>query len=154
MALTIEPFTEDRIEDVIAYERELREQEKDTYFWDIDEQYITNVKNSFKDSRFADNAITLLAYIDGRVIGRIDAALICSRFDGTISAAYLDWISVLKNERHAGVAQSMMTELRKILKEKGLEALLAVVAGNGEANKFYHSLEDTKIQDEAAWINL
>ena len=38
--------------------------------------------------------------------------------------------------------------------EKGLEALLAVVAGNGEANKFYHSLEDTKIQDEAAWINL
>ena len=44
--------------------------------------------------------------------------------------------------------------LKKVLKEKGLEALLAVVAGNGEANKFYHSLEDTKIQDEAAWINL
>ena len=62
MALTIELFTEDRIEDVLIYERELREQEKDTYFWDIDEQYITNVKNSFKDNRFAENAITLLAY--------------------------------------------------------------------------------------------
>lgn len=154
MSLTIEVFTEDRIEDVLVYERELREQEKDTYFWEIDEQYITNVKNSFKDSRFAENAITLLAYKENRVIGRIDASLICSRFDGTISAAYLDWISVLKNERHAGVAQSMMAELRKVLKEKGLEALLAVVAGNGEANKFYHSLDNTKIQDEAAWINL
>ena len=55
MALTIEPFTEDRIEDVLAYERELREQEKDTYFWDIDEQYIANVKNSFKDGRFAES---------------------------------------------------------------------------------------------------
>ena len=47
-----------------------------------------------------------------------------------------------------------MVDLRKVLKEKGLEALLVVVAGNVEANKFYHSLEDTKIQDEVAWINL
>ena len=78
MIFTIEPFTEDRIEDVLVYERELREQEKDTYFWDIDEQYVANVKSSFKDSRFTDNAITLLAYKDDRVIGRIDASLICS----------------------------------------------------------------------------
>lgn len=154
MAITIEPFTEDRIEDVLAYERELREQEKDTYFWEIDEQYITNVRNSFKDRRFTENAITLLAYKDERVVGRIDASIICSRFDGTISAAYLDWISVLKNERHSGVAQEMVKELRKVLKEKGLESLLAIVAGNDEAKKFYHSIENAKIQNEAVEIDV
>lgn len=154
MKIKIESFTEDRIKDVLAYERELREQEKDTYFWEIDEQYINNLKNSFKDSRFAENAITLLAYKDERVIGRIDASLICTRFDGTISAAYLDWISVLKSERHSGVAQEMIRELRKILKEKGLESLVAIVAGNEEAKKFYYSLENTKNGDEAVWIKM
>lgn len=154
MNLKIEPFTADRLEDVLAYERELREQEKDTYFWEIDEEYINNVRNSFKDSRFTENAITLLAYKGEYVVGRIDASLICTRFDGTISAAYLDWISVLKNERHNGVAQEMIKELRKILKEKGLETLHAIVAGNDEAQKFYRSLENTNIQDEAAWIRL
>ena len=57
-----------------------------------------SVAASFADARFS-NALSLLAYEDGHVIGRIDAVLIPSHFDGSVKA-YLDWICVLKSRRH------------------------------------------------------
>ena len=62
MGIVIEKYTKEHIKAVVDFEKELRLQEPNTYYWDIDEQYINNVKNSFKDSRFTDTAISLLAY--------------------------------------------------------------------------------------------
>ena len=73
--------------------------------WELDEQYIRNMKNSFENSRFADSAISLLA-------------------------------------RHKGVAQLLLQSLKSVLKEKNIDTLVILAAGNEEAAKFYDTCEN------------
>lgn len=150
--MEIKQYTIDRIDDVIAFEQNLRKEE-DFWGWKIDEDYIRAVKASFADRRF-DGAVSYLAYADGQVIGRIDASLITSHFDGSIKA-YLDWICVLKSFRHKGAAQALMAHLRKELKEQyHVDTLIGLIAGNPEAQSFYRSIENALIRDEGIWIDL
>lgn len=105
--LDIREYTKACIGDVLDFERRLR-QEEAFWGWEIDDAYVKAVTASFEDNRFA-NAISLLAYEDEKVVGRIDATLIASHFDGSIKA-YLDWICVVKSSRHKGVAQKLLTD--------------------------------------------
>ena len=145
------PYTKERIADVLDFERRLREEEN-FWGWEIDEAYIASVEKSFSDPRFA-HSLSLLAYVDGKVMGRIDSTLVCSRFDGSVKA-YLDWICVLQSQRHKGVAQALMTELRCRLKDAGADTLIGLIASNPEAQRFYRSLENAEIKDEGIWIDL
>ena len=148
---TITPFTIDRLNDVIRFENELREEE-DVWGWEIDDKYITAVKESFINKTF-DDCICLLAYVDGKVVGRIDASMIKTRFDGFVRA-YLDWICVLKSYRHKGVAQSLLKELCNVLKERGITSLVGLTAANEEAQKFYRSITNSFMRDIGIWIDI
>ena len=77
MKIEIKPYTEERIGDVVLFEKRLREEE-DVWGWEIDEEYISKVKQSFSDPMFADS-ISLLAYSGDKVVGRIDSSMIRSR---------------------------------------------------------------------------
>ena len=90
-------FEEKHIEMVLEYEKELRKQEPDTYYWEPDENYKNALVGSFSDSRF-NTAVSYIAVRDDKVIGRIDASLISSRSDASCCSAYLDWICVLKKD--------------------------------------------------------
>lgn len=150
--MEIKRYTKERIDDALQFERNLR-QEEDFYGWAIDGPYIEAVKASFEPERFQ-NAVSLLAYDNGRVVGRIDSVLLCSHFDGS-TKAYLDWICVLKSSRHRGVAQKLMETLRKTLKEEyGVDTLIGLIASNPEAQKFYRALPNAMIRDEGIWIDL
>lgn len=140
--MRIEKYTKEHIEAVLDFERELRRQEPDTYYWEIDETYINNVKNSFSDERFTNSAVSLLAYKNDKVIGRIDASIVFTHFDGTVYEAYLNWICVLKEERHNGVAQLLLQSLKTVLKEKNIDTLVILTAGNEEATKFYDTCDN------------
>lgn len=144
-------YTEDRIPDVIEYELQLRAEE-DVWGWEIDEKYKQSVKDSFRDKRF-ENSLSLLAYVDGKVAGRIDAALLPSRFDGSVKA-YLDWICVIKSHRHKGVGQALMNELRKLLKAEGIDTLIGLTASNDEAQSFYRAVPDSVMRDTGIWIDI
>lgn len=150
--MEIKEYTYDRIPDVIQFERELRTEE-DFWGWAIDEDYEKAVRDSFSDPRFG-NSISFLCYIDGKVVGRIEASLVCTHFCGTVNA-YLDWICVLKSHRHKGVAQALMAHLRKELKDKhGAVTLSGLIASNEDAQRFYRSLERSEIKDEGIWIDM
>ena len=149
----IKEFEKDDIDRVIAFERELRKQEPDTYYWEPDETYRNNLIASFSDARFI-NALSYLAVENGKVIGRIDALIISSRADADYSTAYLDWISVLKSKRHGKIAQKMLMALQDVLKGKGIHLLIALMAGNDEAQRFYRNIENAAIHDEGVWIKL
>ena len=140
--MRIEKYTKEHMEAVLDFERELRRQEPDTYYWEIDEEYINNAKNSFSDERFTNSAVSLLAYKNDKVIGRIDASIVFTHFDGTVYEAYLNWICVLKEERHNGVAQLLLQSLKDVLKEKNIDTLVILTAGNDEATKFYDTCEN------------
>ena len=91
--------------------------------------------------------------MNGRAAGRIDAVLIPSHFDGSVKA-YLDWICVIKSFRHQGVAQALLSELRKKLKEQGVDTLIALTASNVEAQRFYRNIPDSEMRDTGIWIDI
>ncbi len=152
MQIRIELYTKERIEDVLAFENELRKQE-DFWGWEIDEAYKESVFQSFNNPIFQ-TSISYLAFVDNKVVGRIDSSLIPSHFDGSIKA-YLDWICVLKSYRHNGIAQSLMEHLRKSLKEQyNVNVLVGLIASNKDAQSFYRNLPNSLIRDEGIWIDL
>ena len=151
MDLEIKRYTKDRIPDVVDFEKRLREEE-DFWGWEINDAYIQSVEKSFEDSAFAD-AISLLAYVDGKVVGRIDATMIASHFDGS-KKAYLDWICVIKSYRHQGVGQRLLERLREILKENHIDTLIALTAANDEAQRFYKSVPNSQMHDVGIWIDI
>lgn len=149
--MEIKHYTKDRIPDVLQFERDLRSEEN-FWGWEIDEKYIADVTASFENPAFA-NSLSLLAYMGGKVVGRIDSTKICSHFDGSIKA-YLDWICVLKSYWHKGVAQALMTELRRELKNQSVSTLIGLIASNDDAQHFYRNLPNSLIRDEGIWIDL
>ena len=151
MEIEIRPFTAERIDAVVRFETDLRAEE-DVWGWEIDEEYLESVKKSFQDDSFRDS-ISLLAYADGKVVGRIDACMLKSRFDGS-TKAYLDWICVLKSYRHRGVAQKLLDRLRGELKACGIDTLIALTAANEEAQRFYKAIPDSEMHDVGIWINI
>ena len=151
--VTVEPLTRERIGDVLAFEAELRRQEPDTFFMEDGESYRALLERSFEDGRFS-NAASLLAYREGRVVGRIDAVILAARSDAACTSAYLDWICVLKEERHRQVAQLLLKELRRELKARGADTLIAIMAHNPDSLRFYRAVENASIHDEAVWMDL
>lgn len=149
--IAIEPYTKDRIPDVLDFERRLREEE-DFWGWEIDDAYVASVTRSFEDSAFA-RSISLLAYDGPAVVGRLDASIIASHFDGS-QKAYLDWICVIKSSRHQGVAQQLMETLRAMLKERNISTLIALTAANDEAQRFYQSIPHSQMRDIGIWIDI
>ena len=149
--MKIERYTKERIQDVVDFEQNLRKEE-DCWGWEINDLYMDNVAKSFENEMF-DSSISLLAYMDGKVVGRIDSTMICSHFDGSVKA-YLDWICVLKSYRHQGVARNLMDQLRKELKVRHVDTLIGLIDSNQEAQRFYRSMEDAMIRDEGIWIDI
>ena len=138
---------------LLAFESELRRQEPDTYYWEPDETYRKQLERSFDDERFC-NALSFIARRDGRVIGRIDASILASRSDASCCSAYLDWICVLKRERHQKVAQALLAALRAECRKQGVAVLIALTAQNEEAQRFYRSVENASMHDTGIWINI
>ena len=151
MNLKVVRYTKDNIPDVLDFERRLREEE-DFWGWEINDDYIQAVERSFDDRAFADS-ISLLAYEDDAVIGRIDSTMIASHFDGS-KKAYLDWICVIKSCRHRGVAQRLLEALREILKNCHIDTLIALTASNEEAQRFYKQVPNSKMRDIGIWIDI
>lgn len=138
---------------VIDFECELRRQEPDTYYWEPDAAYAKQLERSFNDVRF-NTAISFIAVKADKVIGRIDASLISSRSDASCSSAYLDWICVLKSERHHKVAQALLKALRDECKKRSVAVLIALMANNDEAKRFYKNVEDASIHDTGIWMDI
>ena len=149
--ISIKRFEKEDIQKVLLFEKALREEESDTYYWDPDEKYAASLEKSFSDPRF-NTAISFIALKDDKVIGRIDASIVSSRSDAICYTAYLDWICVLKSERHNKVAQQLLNALREECKKEGVGLIVALMANNEEAQKFYKNIEGASIHDTGIWI--
>ena len=151
MNWVVKRYTKDKIPDVLDFENRLREEEG-FWGWEINDAYIQTVEKSFEDSAFSDS-ISLLAYDNDKVVGRIDSAMIASRFDGS-KKAYLDWICVIKSYRHRGVAQRLLETLRGMLRDNHIDTLIALTASNEEAQRFYKSVPNSEMRDIGIWIDI
>ena len=66
----------------------------------------------------------------------------------------LDWICVLKGCRHKGAAQKLLSTLRENLKAQHVDTLIALTAGNDEAQRFYKAVPDSEMRDIGIWIDI
>lgn len=145
-------LTEELLPALFAFEQRLSEEEPGFYRWTEEADYQAKVCASFHDPRY-DNALSFVAIADtGEIVGRIDASLIPTHFDGSLKG-YLDWICVLKSWRHKGVAQALMDALRRALKAREIDTLVGLIAANDEAQRFYRSMQGALIRDEGIWID-
>lgn len=151
--IEIKKFEREDISKVIEFEEELRRQEPDTYYWNPDEKYVSQLQESFENLKF-NTAISFLTIKGDMVVGRIDASVITSRSDASCYATYLDWICVLKSERHSGIGQLLLNELRKECKNQGSGVLIALMANNDEAQRFYRNIKGASIHDTGIWIDV
>ena len=151
--MTVKRMEKYDIEKVIEFEIELRRQEPDTYFWEPDETYAKQLEASFDDPRF-NTALSFIALKDDIVIGRIDASVITSHSDASCFSVYLDWICVLKSERHNKVGQALLDALRDECKKQGAGLLIALTANNEEAQRFYKNVKGASMHDTGIWIDV
>lgn len=151
MKIEVRKFTKESIQDVVDFEKRLREEEND-WGWEIDEEYVEAVTKSFEDSEF-NGSISLLAYVEDKVVGRIDASIIASHFDGS-KKAYLDWICVIKSCRHLGVAQLLLAQLLQCLKDRKIETLIGLTDEGESAQRFYQSIPNSEMKDIGIWIDV
>ena len=146
--MEIRRFEKEDITRVVAFEQELRRQEPDTYFWRADETYRKQLESSFSDPRF-NTAISFIALKGGKVIGRADASIIASRRDAACFSR-----CVLKSERHNQVAQKLLEAVKSECRRQGVGLLIALMAENEEAQRFYRNIKDASIHDTAIWMDI
>ena len=60
----------------------------------------------------------------------------------------------MKDLIHKKVAQSLLGQLKEELKERGVGLLIALMANNNEAQRFYNSVKDASIHDTGIWIDI
>ncbi len=148
----IEKLTEAMLPSLFEFERRLSVEEPGYYRWTEEPDYQDNVRASFHDPRYESAISFVAAAATGEIVGRIDASLIPTYFDGSMKC-YLDWICVLKSWRHKGVAQALMAGLRRELAARNIDTLVGLIAANDEAQRFYRSMQGAMIRDEGIWID-
>ena len=90
---------------------------------------------------------SILAIENDEVVGRIEYHFYGCLQDG-YRMAYVDWVYVLPENRHQGVAQQLFREFEKDCQNNSIEQYYLFRATNADADKFYYSFEISTIADE------
>ena len=89
---------------------------------------------------------SVLAIENGRVVGRIEYHFYGCMQDG-YRMAYVDWVYVLPEYRHQGIAQGLFGELEKDCKAKGINQYYLIRATNHDADRFYHAFAEASLSE-------
>lgn len=92
------------------------------------------------------NTTSILAIEDKTVVGRIEYHFYGCMQDG-YRMTYVDWIYVLPEYRHKGIAQKLFKELEKDCKIHGMNQYYLIRATNPDADRFYKQFADAELSD-------
>lgn len=96
---------------------------------------------------FYQNTRSILAMDGENVVGRIEYHFYGCLQDG-YRMAYVDWVYVLPEYRHKGVAQQLFKEFERECVHHSINQYYLIRATNPNADKFYHSFEKAELDDE------
>lgn len=139
--MTFEKLTAGNIGIYIDYlKRALAEEPDMMWTDDIDEAALR--------ARIADpfylNTPSILAIEDDRVVGRIEYHFYGCLQDG-YRMAYVDWLYVLKDYRHRGIAQRLFDEFERECREHRINQYFLIRAENSEADRFYSARDHAEL---------
>ena len=96
---------------------------------------------------FFQKTTSILALQDGVVIGRIEYHFYGCMQDGC-KMAYVDWVYVLPEHRHRGVAQGLFREFEKACAAFGVHQYYLIRSEKPEADRFYHAFPGAELSVE------
>lgn len=106
----------------------------------------SGIRERFKDP-FYQHTKSILAIDNGFVVGRIEYHFYGCLQNG-YRMAYVDWIYVLRDCRHRGVAQQLFKEMERDCAENNIFQYYLIRATNKNADSFYHQFRDAKLSCE------
>lgn len=96
---------------------------------------------------FFQRTTSILAIEDEGVIGRIEFHFYGCIQDG-YKMAYVDWVYVLPQYRHRGVAQSLFREFEKECAALGINQYYLIRSKENEADRFYNAFSNAFLTTE------
>ena len=99
------------------------------------------------DDPFYQKTYSILAVLDGMVVGRIEYHFYGCIQDGS-KMAYVDWVYVLPKRRHQGIAQGLFKQFEKECLSFGINQYYLIRAENENANRFYSAFSDVSLTEE------
>jgi len=143
---TVEILSNKNINLLIQLEQNARISEPDIWIDDFDADKLkADTEKALQNPLFTSARCLMCIDESGQAIGRIDFAIASSFSFGGWSQVYVDWVYVLKEFRHEGIAQFLFAQMESYLKEIGIDEYFLLMADNAEAQKFYRSIEGTEI---------
>lgn len=142
MKLEVKMVNWAHIDMLVQFEQEARITEPDIFIDGFDAcELKQQLESAIKNPAFASAHCMICVNSDEKILGRIDFSVISSFAFGGNTQIYIDWIYVLKEFRHIGVAQLLFSKMEEHIKSIGMDEYFLLTAENSEAQKFYHSVE-------------
>jgi len=146
--LTGENIDMDMLDILVKFEQEARISEPDIFLEDFDadklkEETLAALNNPI----FNSSRCMLCNNKENRTIGRIDFSIVSSLAFGGNLQVYVDWIYVLKEFRHQGTAQFLLSQMEEYIKSIGINDYFLLTAENNEAQRFYHSFKGAEVKN-------
>lgn len=142
--MTFEFLTSENIDKYIEYLKIAMAQEPDMMCSDrIDE---VALKKRLEDSLYK-NTPSILALDGDKVVGRIEYHFYGCLQDG-YRMAYVDWIYVLSEFRHKGIARQLFGEFEKECIKNKIDQYYLIRSTESNADRFYLSFENAELSDE------
>lgn len=101
------------------------------------------IRQRMKDP-FFQKSISLLAMENKQVLGRIEYHFY-GCMQGGHRMAYVNWVYVLKEHRHRGIAQGLFQEFEKQCHDNHIDQYFLLRAENAEADRFYKAFEGANL---------
>ena len=92
------------------------------------------------------NTTSILAIEDGTVVGRIEYHFYGCMQDG-YRMTYVDWVYVLPEYRHKGIAQGLFKKMEKDCNKHKMNQYYLIRATNPNADRFYKHFEDVELSE-------
>ena len=146
--MNIVQLTDSNVDMLAEMERKARVSEPDVFFGKFDEVgFASKTLSALNDPAYASAACLMCVDDEHGAIGRLDYVLLPSYAFGGDVRVYVDWIYVLKEHRHRGIARVLFDAMEDQMRAKGIGEYFLTMAKNEEAQRFYRSFAGAKIEN-------
>ena len=144
--MQIQLLTPNNIDLLVNLEQDARATEPDIWLESFDAQiFKQQTTTALENSLYTHAKCMMCINSEGRAVGRLDFSIASSFAFGGSTQAYVDWVYVLKDFRHTGVAQLLFSHMEAHLKALGITEYFLIAADNSEAQSFYRSIKNAEI---------
>ena len=134
----------ENIDGYIAYLKKAMSEEPELMTADFVDE--SGIRERLRDP-FYQHTKSILAIDNNLVVGRIEYHFYGCMQNG-YRMAYVDWVFVLRDYRHRGIAQQLFKELERDCAENHIFQYYLIRVTNENADSFYRHFQDVKLNCE------